>query len=79
MSSPTTSKILVNNLTTFHKAREAYVPSKSSKKIRRILNHNVRTSGDIKYITGHIFTLNVSVKDDGEILKKCWAKMVNRS
>ena len=52
MSSPTTSKILIDNLTALHKAREAYVASESSEKIRRALNHNVRTTGDIKYIKG---------------------------
>ena len=52
MSSPTTSKILIYNLTALHKAREAYVASKSSEKIHRALNHKVRTIGDTKYITG---------------------------
>ena len=86
MSSPTTSKIFIDNLTALHKAREAYVASKSSKKIRSALNHNVRASGDIKYITGDIFTLNlkvftlnVSVKDDGEVLEKVWTKIDNKS
>ena len=52
MSSPTTKKILIDNLTALHKAREAYVASESSEKIHRALNHNVRTRGDIiKYIT----------------------------
>ena len=52
MSSPTTSKILIDNLTAFHKAREASVASESSEKIRRALKHNLRTSADIKYVTG---------------------------
>ena len=52
MSSPTTNKILIDNVTALHKAKEAYVASKSMKKIHRVLNHNVRTSGEIKYITG---------------------------
>ena len=52
MSSPTTNKILIDNVTALHKAKEAYVASKSMKKIHRVLNHNVRTSGEIKCITG---------------------------
>ena len=32
MSSPTTSKILINNLTALHNAREAYVAIESSEK-----------------------------------------------
>ena len=52
MSSPTTRKILLGNLTTLHKAREAYVAHESSEKICRALNNNIRTSGNIKYITG---------------------------
>ena len=46
------SKILTDNLLLLHKTRQAYIASESSEKIRRALNHNVRTSGDIKHITG---------------------------
>lgn len=45
------SKILTDNLTALHRAREAFIASKNSEKIRRALNLNVRNSGDIKYIT----------------------------
>ena len=47
-----TSKILTDNLTALHKARQALISSESSEKIRRALNNNVRMSGDTKYITG---------------------------
>ena len=47
-----TNKILTDNLLLLHRTRQAYIASESSEKIRRALNHNVRTSGDIKYITG---------------------------
>ena len=47
-----TSKILADNLTVLHKAREAFIQSESSEKLRRALNHNIRTSGDIKYLSG---------------------------
>ena len=58
MSSPTANKILIDNVTALHKAKEAYVASKSIKKIHRVLNHNVRTSGEIKYITGYSVYFN---------------------
>ena len=48
----TTTKIIRDNLNALHKARQAFVTSESSEKIRRALRHNVRTSGDIKYFTG---------------------------
>ena len=47
-----TSKILADNLTALHKAREAFIQSESSEKLRRALNHNIRTSGDMKYLSG---------------------------
>ena len=34
-----------------HKAHEAFIQSESSEKLRRALNHNIRTSGDIKYLS----------------------------
>ena len=46
------SNILTNNLVALHKARQAFIASESSEKLRRALRHNVRTTGDIKYITG---------------------------
>ena len=47
-----TSKVLSEHLYALHKAREAFVESENSDKIRRALTHNVRSSGDIKYNTG---------------------------
>ena len=47
-----TSKILADNLTALHKARQTFILSESSEKIRRALNNNVGTSGDTKCITG---------------------------
>ena len=52
MSSPTTSKMLIDNLTALQKTREVYAANGSSKKVCRALNHNVRTIEDIKYIIG---------------------------
>ena len=47
-----TSKILADNLTALHKACKAFIQSESSEKLRRALNHNIRTSRDIKYLSG---------------------------
>ena len=47
-----TSKILTDNLLLLHKTQQAYIGSESLEKMCRALNHNVRTSGDIKYIIG---------------------------
>ena len=37
-------------MTALHGAREAFIVSEKSEKIHRALNHNVRNSGNIKYI-----------------------------
>ena len=44
--------IIRMNLNALHKAREAFMKSESSEKVRRALRHNVRSSGDVKYVTG---------------------------
>ena len=41
-----TSATLTDNLTALHKARQAFISSESSYKIRRALNNNARTKGD---------------------------------
>ena len=48
----TSEKILRDNLNALYANRTAFTASESSEKIRRALNHNVRTSSDIKYFTG---------------------------
>ena len=52
LSTEPRSKVLSEHLYALHKAREAFVESENSEKIRRALTHNVRSSGDIKYETG---------------------------
>ena len=48
--------ITSNNLKAIHKARVAFIASKISETIRRDLAHNIRTSGDTKYITrDHVY------------------------
>ena len=42
----------MKNLEALHKVREAFIASENSEKLGRALSHNVRTSGDIKYLTG---------------------------
>ena len=48
----TTASIIRENLNALHTARQAFLASESSEKLRRALRHNIRTSGDIKYVTG---------------------------
>ena len=43
-----TRKILTDNLLLVHKTRQAYIASKSSEKMRRTLNHNVRTRKSVR-------------------------------
>ena len=52
LSSRPSSKIVEENLKALHAARSAFIESENSEKIRRSLVHNVRTSSEIKYITG---------------------------
>ena len=52
MGDVTSTKIIRDNLNALHTARQAFIKSECSEKLRRALSHNVRTSGDIKYVTG---------------------------
>ena len=52
LSTRPTSKIIEENLRAIHNARRAFIESENNEKIRRSLLHNVRTSGEIKYVTG---------------------------
>ena len=47
-----TSKILTDNLTALHKAREAFVTYGNSEKIQPALSNNIRLSRDTKFISG---------------------------
>ena len=44
--------ILAEHLYALHKARQAYIESENSDRIKRALSHNVRSSGDVKYFSG---------------------------
>ena len=46
------SKIVSNNLDAIHKAREDFILSENSEKIRQAISHNIRSSGDVNYVTG---------------------------
>ena len=52
LSDETKSDIVRENLNALHKAREAFVRSENSERVRRALRHNVRTSTDNRYVTG---------------------------
>ena len=49
----TCSKIVAENLSAMHDARQAFMKSESDEKLRRVLRHQVRTSCELKYVTGH--------------------------
>ena len=51
-SKPTNKTTTKNFIKALHKPREAFIASENSEKLRRALSHNIRTSGDIKYLTG---------------------------
>ena len=59
------TKALRDSLDAIHKARESFIQSESSERIRRALNHNVRTSSDKKFLTGD----SVYYKKANE---RCW-------
>ena len=46
------SKIVSNNLDAIQKAREDFILSENSEKIRQAISHNIRSSGDVNYVTG---------------------------
>ena len=54
LCSENTSDMLRKNLQALHNAREAFIQSENSERIRRALRHNIRTSGEVKYITGDV-------------------------
>lgn len=52
MESKTTSQVVAKNLNAMHAARRAYIENESSEKIRRALRHQIRPSGNVKYMNG---------------------------
>jgi hypothetical protein len=44
--------MLRKNLEAMHTARQAFIRSESSEKLKRALSHNIRTSGDQQFVTG---------------------------
>lgn len=46
------SEVVCNNLNNLHSAREAYIKSENSQKLKRAMSHNVRTSNGAKFYTG---------------------------
>ena len=48
-----TNQVLNDNLIALHEAKEAFISSENSEKIRSALSTNIRTSGDAKFITGN--------------------------
>ena len=48
------SDIVEENLRAMRSARAAMIKTESSEKVRRALNHNIRSSGDVKYLNGDL-------------------------
>ena len=48
----TSSKIVAENLNVMHNARQAFIKAEADEKLRRALRHQVRTSSEVKFITG---------------------------
>ena len=52
----TTSEIVADNLNAMHSARQQYLKSESSDKLRRALRHQTRTYSNVRYNTGdHVY------------------------
>ena len=48
----TCSKLVAENLSAMHDARQAFIKSESDEKLRRAFQYQVRTSSEVKYATG---------------------------
>ena len=52
LSSKPTYQMIKDNLQAFHQAHAAFTAGKNSDHIQRALSHNIRTTGETKYLTG---------------------------
>ena len=50
----TSSEVVAYNLNAMHAARKAFIESESCERLRRAMKHNVRSSGEVKFINGDI-------------------------
>ena len=48
------SEVVATNINAIHAARQAFIQSESSDRIRHALQYQTRTSGDVHYFTGDI-------------------------
>ena len=49
LNEDTSSEVVRKNLESLHKARQAYIASENSERLKRALSHNIRTSGYKRY------------------------------
>ena len=54
LENKTTSEIVAKNLNALHQARQNYIKSESSSKIKQALKHQVQTYSDVIYNTGDL-------------------------
>ena len=50
----TSSQIVAENLNAIHSARKEFIKNESYEKLRRAMQHNIRTSQDTKYYSGDL-------------------------
>ena len=54
LESEFSTDVLMENLNTMRKAREAFIHAESSERVKRALRHNIRSSSDNKFFTGDL-------------------------
>lgn len=54
LSMKPSSEVIQENLNAIHSARKAFIAIENDRKIKRALTHNVRTTGEVKYVTGDV-------------------------
>ena len=47
-----TSQAIQENLTAIHNARSSFIASKNDERIERVLTVNIRTTSEVKFVTG---------------------------
>ena len=77
LEAKTNSEIVAENLNAMHSAKKAFIASEAFEKLRRALRHNIRASGNVKYVSGD--STGGMTPTNGRALGKSLVRMVNRS
>ena len=54
LSMKPSSEVIQENLNAIHSARKAFITSENNRKIKRAVTHYLRTTSEIKYVTGDV-------------------------